>query len=155
MSKGELLALYERQQSNGLTIKDFCDNESYSASCYHYWKKKYGLSHPYNKHTEPTDDSFVPFNINHTPAISALSCDDNSVTIELPSGIKIYLNSLSNSEIIYGLISKLCSHVLSNDMMRYFLCLRKTDMRKGINSLCGVVRDKMEHDVRLGDVFIG
>lgn len=27
-------------------------------------------------------------------------------------------------------------------------------MRKGINSLCGVVHDKMGYDVRLGDVFI-
>ena len=38
--------------------------------------------------------------------------------------------------------------------MRYFLCPGKTDMRKGINSLCGVVHDRMGHDVRLSDVFI-
>ena len=112
MSKEEFLALHERQQSSGLTIKDFCENESYSASCFHYWKKKYGLSHPYTKHTEPTDDSLIPLNINHTPAMSASSCGDKHVTIELPSGIKIHLDILSNPEIIYGLISKLCSHVL-------------------------------------------
>lgn len=41
-----------------------------------------------------------------------------------------------------------------NDTMHYFLCPGKTDMRKGINSLCGVVYDRMGHDVRLGDVFI-
>lgn len=41
-----------------------------------------------------------------------------------------------------------------NDIMRYFLCPGKTDMRKGINSLCGVVYDWMGYDVRLGDVFI-
>lgn len=29
-----------------------------------------------------------------------------------------------------------------------------TDMRKGMNSLCGVIHDKMGYDVRLGDVFI-
>ena len=63
MSKEEFLALYKRQQSSGLIIKDFCDNESYPASCFHYWKKKYGLSHPYTKHTEPTGDSFIPLNI--------------------------------------------------------------------------------------------
>ena len=112
MSKEEFLALYKRQQSSGLTIKDFCDNESYSASCFHYWKKKYGLSHPYSKLTGPMDDSFIPLNITHTPAISTSSSGNNHVTIELPSGIKIHLNSLSNPEIIYGLISKLCSHVL-------------------------------------------
>lgn len=41
-----------------------------------------------------------------------------------------------------------------NDTMRYFLCPGKTDMRKGINSLCGLVHDKMGYDVQLGDVFI-
>ena len=101
MSKEEFLALYQRQQSSGLTIKDFCDNESYPASCFHYWKKKYGLSHPYTKHTEPTGDSFIPLNINHTPAIPTSSCGNRRVTIELPSGIKIHLNILSNPEIIY------------------------------------------------------
>ena len=41
-----------------------------------------------------------------------------------------------------------------NDTMWYFLCPGKTDMRKGMNSLCGVIHDKMGYDVRLGDVFI-
>lgn len=41
-----------------------------------------------------------------------------------------------------------------NDTMRYFLCPGKADMRKGMNSLCGVIHDKMGYDVRLGDVFI-
>ena len=43
MSKEEFLSVYERQQASGLTIKDFCENESYSSSCFHYWKKKFGL----------------------------------------------------------------------------------------------------------------
>ena len=38
--------------------------------------------------------------------------------------------------------------------MRYFLCPGKTDMRKGMNSLCGVVQNQMGYDVRMGDVFI-
>lgn len=41
-----------------------------------------------------------------------------------------------------------------NDNMRYFLCPGKTDMRKGMNSLCGVVQNLMGYDVRMGDVFI-
>jgi len=40
------------------------------------------------------------------------------------------------------------------DTMRYFLCPGKTDMRKGMHSLCGMVRDRMGYDVRFGDVFI-
>lgn len=41
-----------------------------------------------------------------------------------------------------------------NDTMRYYLCPTKTDMRKGINSLIGVVHQQMGCDVRNGDVFI-
>ena len=41
-----------------------------------------------------------------------------------------------------------------NDTMRYFLCPGKTDMRKGMHSLCGVVREQMGQDVRFSDVFI-
>ena len=38
--------------------------------------------------------------------------------------------------------------------MRYFLCPGKTDMRKGMNTLCGLVQDRMGYNVRMGDVFI-
>ena len=41
-----------------------------------------------------------------------------------------------------------------NDTMRYFLCPGITDMRKGISSLCGVVHEKMNSEVKNGDVFI-
>lgn len=41
-----------------------------------------------------------------------------------------------------------------NDTMRYHLCPGRTDMRKGINSLIGVVKERMGTDVRNGDVFI-
>lgn len=41
-----------------------------------------------------------------------------------------------------------------NETMRYHLCPGRTDMRKGINSLIGVVKDQMHGDVRNGDVFI-
>ena len=39
-----------------------------------------------------------------------------------------------------------------NDTMRYFLCPSRTDMRKGISSLCGLVHEKMKSEVRNGDV---
>ena len=41
-----------------------------------------------------------------------------------------------------------------NDTMRYFLCPGRTDMRKGISSLCGLVHEKMKSEVGNGDVFI-
>ncbi|WP_163176606.1 transposase family protein [Bacteroides sp. 51] len=42
MSKEDFLSILDRQQQSGLTIKDFCENEAYSVSCFHYWKSKYG-----------------------------------------------------------------------------------------------------------------
>lgn len=41
-----------------------------------------------------------------------------------------------------------------NDTMRYFLCPGKTDMRKGMSSLCGVIHERMGHNIKHGDVFI-
>ncbi|WP_239466210.1 IS66 family insertion sequence element accessory protein TnpB [Bacteroides gallinaceum] len=38
--------------------------------------------------------------------------------------------------------------------MSYFLCPGITDMRKGISSLCGVVHEKMNSEVKNSDVFI-
>ena len=41
-----------------------------------------------------------------------------------------------------------------NETMRYHLCPGRTDMRKGINSLMVVVKEKMVADVKNGGVFI-
>ena len=37
---------------------------------------------------------------------------------------------------------------------RYFMYRGATDMRKGYNGLCGLVRAHLEHDLMSGDVFI-
>ncbi len=38
------MVILERRQSRGLSIKDFCANESYTVSSFHYWKSKFGLT---------------------------------------------------------------------------------------------------------------
>ena len=40
-----------------------------------------------------------------------------------------------------------------NDTMRYFLCPGRTDMRKGISSLCGLRHERMKSEVKNGDVL--
>ncbi len=37
---------------------------------------------------------------------------------------------------------------------RYFLCRDKTDMRKGVDGLSGLVRDSLKRDPLGGDIFI-
>ncbi|MCE5225896.1 MAG: hypothetical protein LLG05_08535 [Porphyromonadaceae bacterium] len=64
VSKEEFLAILERQQKSGLSIKDFCANESYTVSSFHYWKSKFGLSRPYNNNTlEVPTDTLAPISI--------------------------------------------------------------------------------------------
>lgn len=41
-----------------------------------------------------------------------------------------------------------------NDTMRYFLCPGPTDMRKGMNTLSGLVVNQMGKKLRFGDIFI-
>ena len=41
-----------------------------------------------------------------------------------------------------------------NDTMRYFLCPGRTDMRKGISSLCGVVHEKMNSEVKRKNLYL-
>ena len=139
MSKEEFIEILSRQQRSGLTIKDFCINEAYTESSFYYWKGKFGLSRRYHmdRHSSSLEE-FAPVSLTSSPA-SHSACDSGAIQtgeirIEFPGGI----------------IAQFCL----NDTMRYFLCPGKTDMRKGMNSLCGVVHDKMGYDVRLGDVFI-
>lgn len=92
MSKEEFQAVYERQQASGLTIRDFYENEAYSSSCFHYWKKKFGLSHAYTSHLDKIpDDTFIPLNLRHNSHLPSATSGD--VTIELPFGIRIPLDS--------------------------------------------------------------
>ena len=51
ISKEEFTKILERQQKSGLSIKDFCENESYTRSSFYYWKSKYGLGRSYNNHS--------------------------------------------------------------------------------------------------------
>jgi len=106
------LAVYERQQSSGLTIRDFCENEAYSVSCFHYWKKKLGLSRAYRNPPEKVPAApFIPLNFSHGGKHP--SSTNSDVLIELPSGINIRFDSRANPELTLGLIHKLCDHVLS------------------------------------------
>ena len=40
MDESKFIALLNRQQESGLSIKDFCSNEGIAPSSFYYWKKK-------------------------------------------------------------------------------------------------------------------
>ena len=93
MSKEEFLSVYERQQASGLTIKDFCENESYSSSCFHYWKKKFGLSRTYTSHPDKLpDDTFIPLDLRRRGNLLHIPADTRSafpvISVQSPVSIQ-------------------------------------------------------------------
>lgn len=116
MSKDDFLAILSRQQQSGLTIKDFCENESYSVSCFHYWKSKYGLNRPYGSSgSSSTEFAPVRFRPASSPSSKGLPGNptDGAITIEFPNGVKIHFRGNSESGTAMQVITQLChSHVL-------------------------------------------
>ena len=116
MSKEDFLAILSRQQQSGLSIKDFCENEAYPASCFHYWKSKYGLSRPYSSGSSSTGLAPVSFRPTSSPCSKSLPGDgpsDVSITIEFPNGVKIHFRGASESGTALQVITQLCHrHVL-------------------------------------------
>ena len=120
VSKEEFLAILERQQKSGLSIKDFCANESYTVSSFHYWKSKFGLSRSYNNNTsEAPTSTLAPISINlpvKVPATVSGTSPRNSqgeIRIKLPGGIQVSFIGSAQTEIAINLLNQICSrHVL-------------------------------------------
>jgi len=111
--------ILERQQESGLSIKDFCENESYTRSSFYYWKSKFGLTRPYNNHPRDTSPGkLAPVSINlpvksPAPSRSTGRCDRGEITIKLPSGVQINFKGGAQSELAVSLIDQILSaHVL-------------------------------------------
>ena len=119
ISKEEFRVILERQQSSGLSIKDFCTNESYTVSSFHYWKSKFGLTRPYNNHSRETAvEKLAPISFNlseNKPALKAASSVNNKgeIRIKLPGGIQVSFIGTSQTEAAINLLAQICSsHVL-------------------------------------------
>jgi putative transposase len=112
VSKEEFLAILERQQKSGLSIKDFCTNESYTVSSFHYWKSKFGLSQSYNNNTPkaPTD-TLAPISINRpvkvpaaVPGITPRNSQEE-IRIKLQGGIQLSFIGSTKTEIAINLLN--------------------------------------------------
>jgi putative transposase len=120
VSKEEFLAILERQQKSGLSIKDFCANESYTVSSFHYWKSKFRLTRPYNNNLpEAPTDTLAPISISRpvkSPAtVSGISSRNSQgeIRIKLPGGIQVSFIGSAQAEIAMNLLNQICSrHVL-------------------------------------------
>jgi putative transposase len=119
ISKEEFILILERQQSSGLSIKDFCANESYTVSSFHYWKSKFGLTRPYNNHSRVTAvEKLAPISFNlpekkSAPETALSGSSKGEIRIKLPGGIQVSFIGTSQTEAAINLLSQICSsHVL-------------------------------------------
>ncbi len=113
------MVILERQQSSGLSIKDFCANESYTRSSFYYWKSKFGLIRPYNNHSRATaveELSPISFNLSENKAVLKTAPSGSSkgeIRIKLPGGIQVSFIGSSQTEAAINLLAQICSsHVL-------------------------------------------
>ena len=113
------MVILERQQSSGLSIKDFCTNESYTVSSFHYWKSKFGLTRPYNNHSRVTAvEKLAPISFNlpeskSAPKAALTGNNKGEIRIKLPGGIQVSFIGTSQTEAAINLLAQICSsHVL-------------------------------------------
>jgi putative transposase len=113
-SKEEFKAILDRQQQSGLSIRDFCSNEVYTVSSFHYWKSKFGFARPYRNQSrgESIPEGFAPVSLK-----SALSGTDVSspaqgmnqgaITIKFPGGVEVSFSGHQQTEIALRLLNQL------------------------------------------------
>lgn len=116
MNKEEFSAILERQQESGLSIRDFCSNESYTVSSFHYWKSKFGFSRQY-KFKNPEDQSpsgIIPVSLKSSH-LSPLSKPGNQevnsgeIAIKFPGGVEVTFTGRTQTEIALQVLNQICS----------------------------------------------
>ena len=119
ISKEEFTKILERQQKSGLSIKDFCENESYTRSSFYYWKSKYGLGRSYNNHAgNSAFMELAPISVNppaKRPPSShaAKKAHGGEITVNLPGGVRVSFKGCAQCEMAMGLLDQIFScHVL-------------------------------------------
>lgn len=120
ISKEEFRVILERQQQSGLSVKDFCSNESYTVSSFHYWKSKFGFSGPYNNHQQKESSVHnlapVSFNLPSKSPVNTYVSKGSSkgeIKIKFPGGVQVSFIGSAQTEIAIHLLNQICSaHVL-------------------------------------------
>jgi len=121
MTKRVFRAILERQRASGLSIREFCQNESYNPASFHYWKSKFGFtcSQGATGHQASNDSAdFVPVRFQATtgppiPTGEEVTKALDAIMIELPTGIKIYFRGSFGTQAATQLITQMYTgHVL-------------------------------------------
>ena len=150
MNRLEFEELELQVQQSGLPLKSYLQQIGVSYSTYHYWRRKCSVDRNSIK------QELVPISLKQSVMESFPEGQvPHGVSVLFPNGLRAHFGN-GSEEILMELFTQSLQAAMFNlnDTMRYFLCPGRTDMRKGISSLCGVVHEKMNSEVKNGDVFI-
>jgi len=78
LSEFKFLEIYRRQQTSGLSVKDFCVNEGIAESTYYYWYKKV------RRNSSRPD--FIPLVVSPSPSGSIQNYPRKSVPVQEQDG---------------------------------------------------------------------
>ena len=116
ISKEEFKAILDRQQQSGLSIRDFCSNESYAISSFHYWKSKFGVARPYRSRSreEFAPPAMAPISLKSALPGSVCSSQPEYVTpgeinIKFPGGVEVSFSGHRQTEIALQMLNQLYS----------------------------------------------
>ena len=116
MSKEDFKSILDRQQQSGLSIRDFCSNEAYTVSSFHYWKSKFGFARPYRLQSreELAPRAIAPVSLKSALAGSVCSSQPQDVTpgeisIKFPGGVAVSFSGQRQTEIALELLNQIYS----------------------------------------------
>ena len=116
ISKEEFKAILDRQQQSGLSIRDFCSNESYTISSFHYWKSKFGFARPYRSQSRedviPPAIAPVSFKSALVGSVSSSQPQDvnsGEISIRFPGGVEVSFSGQRQTEIALQMLNQLYS----------------------------------------------
>ena len=104
MNKDQFLSLLSQQQSSGLTIKQFCQEQSINISTFTYWKRKLQLTTPKVSKPQPTSE-LIPMQIQHSAPSSTSA---GGMIIQLPNGVQLEF-AQSDDKVALQTLNILCN----------------------------------------------
>jgi putative transposase len=115
-SKEEFKAILDRQQQSGLSIRDFCSNEAYTVSSFHYWKSKFGFARSYRTRSsqEVVPPVIAPVSLKSAlpGSVSSSQKQDVSpgeISIKFPGGVEVSFSGQQQTEIALQVLNQLYS----------------------------------------------
>jgi len=113
-SKEEFKAILDRQQQSGLSIRDFCSNEAYTVSSFHYWKSKFGFARQYRTLSREASDpeGFAPVSLKSAlpgsfASLPAQGVNQGEITIKFPGGVEVSFSGQRQTEIALQILNQL------------------------------------------------